>query len=459
MFFFNMFFFKTTRLFFRALFQGGGLTLALLLLGGGGVFAVSYDIQDLGALPGSLDSYSFAFGLNDQADVVGKSYSAQDQATHPCLYRRGRVEDLGTYGGLYNAVLAINDSGEIVGYSDFLDEYAAQAVLDFQGEMLDLGTLGGNSSYAYGINNREEIVGYSDTAGSGPTHAFLYFHGRMTDLGTLIGENGASEAYAVNQSGDIVGTSSAPSALYHAFLYTDGAMRDLGSLGGDASEATALNNRGEVVGDSTPSPDSYHVHAFLYGNGGMLDLGTLGGQDSNAWGINDAGEVVGSSSTPDVGSNAGPNHAFVSEHRRLVDLNSRIPAVAGWSLISAQAINVRGQIAGYGLNRSGVIHAFLLTPIALRSLALTPASTKGGAEVIGRVTLAFPAAHSVRVTLTVSNPRLVRLSADHVTVTPGKQTATFRVQSSLRPLSRPITAVIRAGVPGSAQQAFLTITP
>ena len=48
----------------------------------------------------------------------------------------------------------------------------------------------------------------------------------------------------------------------------------------------------------------------------------------------------------------------------LTDLNSLIDPSAGWCLQSASAINDLGQIAGSGVDPSGRLHAYLLTPTA-----------------------------------------------------------------------------------------------
>jgi hypothetical protein len=46
----------------------------------------------------------------------------------------------------------------------------------------------------------------------------------------------------------------------------------------------------------------------------------------------------------------------------MVDLNTLIPMNSPLYLLASESINARGQIAGYGVNSSGDVHAFLATP-------------------------------------------------------------------------------------------------
>ena len=57
-----------------------------------------------------------------------------------------------------------------------------------------------------------------------------------------------------------------------------------------------------------------------------------------------------------------------------MDLNSLIATNSGWTLQSANAINDNGQIVGYGINPSGQMDAFLLTPF--RTLFIEPSDGK-----------------------------------------------------------------------------------
>jgi probable HAF family extracellular repeat protein len=155
-----------------------------------------------------------------------------------------------------------------------------------------------------------------------------------------------------------------------------GEYKTIGVLpGGSSSSATGINAFGTVVGSSGSAQNPAGAFAFLWSRkGGMKNLGTLpGGAWSSASGVNDLGQVVGIADAP-----SSPTHAFHrgrngaptsdaslaftwSADKGMLDLNDLIPGGSGWVLINATAINLFGQIAGWG-TINGETHGFLLMP-------------------------------------------------------------------------------------------------
>ena len=129
---------------------------------------------------GTLDNYAYgaseANAINDNGQIVGRSYIYGGGGTRGFLYENGSMSVIN--GGDWSHADDINNSGNVVVYSD------NHAFLYENGTMTDLGTLGGNLSWAYSINNNNQIVGYSTTA-IGNNRPFLYDNGSMINLGTL----------------------------------------------------------------------------------------------------------------------------------------------------------------------------------------------------------------------------------------------------------------------------------
>jgi probable HAF family extracellular repeat protein len=196
--------------------------------------------------------------------------------------------DLGTLRAGSARVHSVNNSGQAVGASGHPHGADTHAFFwQKQGGIRDLGTLpGGDYSAAYAINDSGVVVGTSNT--SITTHAFSWTQAKgLSDLGTLPGTN-ASSALAINNHGQIVGSSGG-----HAALWSGGSIQDLGTLGGATSEAHGMNEGGDIVGESDTSSGP---HAFLWKAGSMQDLGVLPGDSSSrADHVNDSGMVVGSS--------------------------------------------------------------------------------------------------------------------------------------------------------------------
>ena len=261
------------------------------------------------------------------------------------------IHALGTLGGAVSHAKAVNRSGQVVGTSrDALGRTRAFLWQEDLG-ITDLRPLTGVNTSANDISDRSEIVGGGDT-GFGEYHAYLLSEGTSFDLGTLAGREGASEALAVNEQGQVVGHSRVEAAKHAFVILEPGRMLDLGSLGGATSIAHDVNDRGEVVG--LAETKAGQARAFLWtATDGIRGLGTLEAPASLALGINNRTEVVG-----------GSGHAFLWTPRGgIVDLGT-----LGGRTSCANDINEGGCIVGVSqmadIDRRGlpVTHAFLRTP-------------------------------------------------------------------------------------------------
>ena len=144
----------------RLLLVCGSLGLAVYLCGD--VFAAApYTLAALGTL-GGADVNSQAIAVNDTGTAVGSSSTASDLFSPTATeFSGGKVQSLGTPGGMTSTASAINNLGQIVGQSEtagggseaFYDDPLSGCPM----VSLDLGS----SSEAGAINDLGEIVGSS----------------------------------------------------------------------------------------------------------------------------------------------------------------------------------------------------------------------------------------------------------------------------------------------------------
>lgn len=291
-------------------------------------------ITDLGVLPGGFGSSAYA--INDTGKIVGVS-SDSSGATRTVEWVNGQIHVL-PVPGLSGASIPrdVNDSGEIAGY--YAVGSQRQGIYwNAQNNPVFLPDLPGGSvsTTALAINNSGLIVGKSTaTAPTFHTHGVIWLGSSFqTDLGFAGTGTGCLPA-DINDAGVVVGLAAFSSTVVHAFRWQAGQFTNLGTWpgAGAATDAYAINNAGTIVGKSsnvasvwkngvvtalpmppgvsayTPAidindagdiiatgPVSFPIEVgVLWRNGQPINLGTLpGGTISRAFRINEAGEIVG----------------------------------------------------------------------------------------------------------------------------------------------------------------------
>jgi probable HAF family extracellular repeat protein len=290
-------------------------------------------------LPGLGGQFTQATGINRLGQVIGVA-STPTGEYHAMLWIDGIAHDLGVpSAGSFAAASDINDQGQVTVSS------GGRGFLWNAGSYRDLGTLGGTLGSLLALNNPGQVAGTSTTA-AGETHAFFWTASGMTDLGTLGGT--FSFAADINDRSQVVGTAATATGSQHVFLWEAGTLTDLGTpsnSSSDFSQAIAINGAGQVIGLAFNAAGQ--LHSFLWAGGQPTDLG--GGSYALAQAINDRGQVVGEA---DVN---GADVAFLWENGAMQTL----PGLAGGTNNSAVAINSQGWAAGWTQLGSGALSAVL----------------------------------------------------------------------------------------------------
>jgi probable HAF family extracellular repeat protein len=234
----------------------------------------------------------------------------------------------------------------------------------------DFRSITGPQSIAYGINNQttQEIVGIADNAG------YSYVGGAESHLANLNGAWDYGIAYAVNNSGLIVGSSTSSAGPMHATMWgANGVPTDIGGDSNYGGSGTAVNANGVIAGYLGTEPNGY-ANAIRWVNGVQQDLGTLGGNTSQAWGVDPSGNVVGVADRAN-----GTSGAFY--YNGTTHLMSDLGTLGGQSSI-AHGINGSGQIVGMANTAGGNQHAFLYQNGAMTDLGTLTGSISSYAYAI-----------------------------------------------------------------------------
>jgi probable HAF family extracellular repeat protein len=340
---------------------------------------------DLGTLPGGWSSFSGWITDNGFNSGIAETGSLDPvtgwPATHAVVWEKGKIVDVGTLPGGYEAgATAVDKTGQVVGFASntITDQYSffgwgTQARAFFwtaAGGMQDMGDLGGPDAAAWVMNESGQAAGqsYIDSkpnltntmcGNRIPTvDAFLWQKSTgMVGLPRLRGTGTCSAANGINSKGQVAGYSYLDAIHYHPVLWTNGKATDLGDFGQAYGVATWINDAGEVVGLALDK--LFHNRAFLWKNNKLINLGILKGDTCNsAYGINSKTQIIGD--TRDCVHN-GPIRPWLWQNGSRYDLSKVYPA-GYFTTAEAEYINEAGEIAGTGTLPSGDLHVYVLIP-------------------------------------------------------------------------------------------------
>lgn len=264
----------------------------------------SYQVSTWGRTSGAqnvglIGINSGGAAIDSAGDVVGAGDPDHSGNLQAFIWRAtSGVQWLGSLGGDLSAASGINNSGAVVGLSYTAANAGQHAFLwtptgGLRDLTPDLTSIGGGTAVA--INSSNQVVGYYFPNGSSNTLGFTWTQaGGLQNLGPA-----GTLAYAINDSGTVVGQSPVANAYRHAFSWTQaGGIKDLGTLSGGAeSSALSINNRGWIVGTSLTSTGRGLLHGFLWTpSSGMQDFTVLAGlsdsQQPYSVQVNDFGVVA-----------------------------------------------------------------------------------------------------------------------------------------------------------------------
>jgi len=280
------------------------------------------------------------------------------------------------------AVNGLNDQADVVGTVVTLDHNRRAIFWDHTqeaGTVLPL-LAGCDQSEAFAVNESAQVVGWCFNYSTNVYQACLWQQGAVQALPppTGLGPVTESAAYGINDQGQAVGYAVVSGGTY-PMLWDQGAVQPLESPPSRSGIARCISNNGVVGGDG-----------FLWSKaGGFINLGG----DSAVKGINGLGSAVGGNGKPCVwnsqgavaylgdftsGSASGVNDlgqivgdadgiSFLWQAGKVTDLNKALQGY-DWSGVWPGAINNGMQIAATGrrIDSSTISRALLLNAVTRR---------------------------------------------------------------------------------------------
>jgi uncharacterized membrane protein len=281
-------------------------------------------------------------GINDAGQIAGTSYSFKAALW---TEQNGLREISLPEGFTRSEGIGLNRHGHLIGVAIDLKTHRRQGFEYADGKLI---LLSGSQSKPFAINDDGQIAGECVLSGRGKNAAVVWKGKIAVDLGGCCG----GTAVGLNNHMQAIANIYDEQGRYEAFLWDQAQeLRPIGPPNGYSSALT-INDAGHILLESFP-------HDILfYADGKFTKLDLSPKLPSQPRALNNSDVIVGS-----FGSFADSFHAFIwDKERGFRDLNSLIAPNSGWVLRTANAINSKGEIVGWGDLHGEESLGFLLTP-------------------------------------------------------------------------------------------------
>ncbi|MCX6368726.1 MAG: hypothetical protein NTX57_18750 [Armatimonadetes bacterium] len=216
------------------------------------------------------------------------------------------------------------------------------SLLPISYQRLDLPTLGGLYSDAFAITDSGQVVGAANGR-DGLGRATLWTDGTPQVL-----SEGRSIAFAASETGGVLLSRLKPGGRQAQWLRGAARQSLPGLPGFPETVAVGMTDSGLIIG-SARSRNGVGTRAVVWEGGQVRELGALGGPSSQAAAVNSQGWVVGKADLSPT-----ETHAFLYDGTQLRDLGT-----LGGRHSKATAINRAGQVVGMSETATGERVAFV----------------------------------------------------------------------------------------------------
>jgi probable HAF family extracellular repeat protein len=190
-------------------------------------------------------------GINNNGDMVG-TYNT-GVTTHSFVDIGGTMTTIDVAGALATFVRGINNTGQVSG--EYIDSNYHGFIYDIASKTFTLydepNAATGRPTLGAGINDSSQVVGAFDTSTSRHGYSATGVTGGTAGTFTTIDDpNAASntEAFGINNLGQIVGNYVDASNVNHGFLDAGGTFTTIDDPSGGLNQALGINDNGAIVG-------------------------------------------------------------------------------------------------------------------------------------------------------------------------------------------------------------------